>query len=214
MRKLRSISLSISLIVLTSTISLFGQNAPSSKVVFLNASVFFKTGGKSFQQVAASYHSLKNKKIAFFQNGKEMQKADFFKSDNRILLVFQSVTRPDNGVLAVKINHSPKEKCLFALISLPKKCQIYFVQHSLTEIGYTRPQSEILAEDMHNYDNAPDYCDQTDQLPDDANGIAVCMSDYFENAGVKYLDRGISETRSILRFVFPFTLTIPYPHFV
>ncbi len=278
MRKLRSISLSISLMVLMSTISLFGQNEPSSKVVFLNAPVLFKTGGKSFQQVVASYHSGKTGKITFFQNGKELQKADFVKGDNRILLTFQAVTRPDKIILTVKIDDNPAEKYPFTLVP-PKKWQIYFVQHSHTDIGYTRPQSEILAEHMRYIDYALDYCDQTDQLPDDAkfrwtcesawvtreylrsrpssqierfkkriaegrievtgmycnmaeisdenvmydflqplkefsklgipvkiamqddvNGIAWCMPDYFKNTGVKYLDMGINETRSILPF--------------
>ena len=156
------------------------------------------------------------------------------------------------------------------------------MQHSHTDIGYTKPQSEILAEHQRYIDYALDYCDQTDNLPDDSkfrwtcesawvvkeylktrptaqierlkkriaegrievsgmfcnmaetsdenlmtdflrplqiiqeagipvkavmqndvNGIAWCMPDYFKNTGVKYLNMGINETRSILPFDLP-----------
>src|SRR5665647_3482277 len=119
MSKLQSISLYITMIVLMGTIQLYGQNEPSSKIGFLNAPVLFKEGGKSFQQVVASYHSAKSGKIAFLQNGK-----------------------------AVKYP---------VTLVPPKKWQIYFVQHSHTDIGYTRPQSEILAEHMRYIDYALDY---------------------------------------------------------
>ncbi len=35
----------------------YGQNESSSKVVFLNAPVLFKEGGKTFQQIVAGYKS-------------------------------------------------------------------------------------------------------------------------------------------------------------
>ena len=58
----------------------------------------------------------------------------------------------------------------------PKKWEIYFVEHSHTDIGYTRPQSEILAEHMRYIDYALDYCDQTDNMPDDAKFRWTCES--------------------------------------
>jgi len=42
---------------------------------------------------------------------------------------------------------------------------IYLVQHSHTDIGYTRPQTEILGEHIRYIDYALDYCDATDHLP-------------------------------------------------
>ncbi len=46
-----------------------------------------------------------------------------------------------------------------------KEWTIHLVQHSHTDIGYTRPQSEILAEHLRYIDDALDYCDQTDHYP-------------------------------------------------
>src|SRR5665648_1125047 len=177
MSKLQSISLYITMIVLMGTIQLYGQNEPSSKIGFLNAPVLFKEGGKSFQQVVASYHSEKIGKIAFFQNGKALKEADLVKGNNRILLTFQAVNKPEKVTISVTIDDNQSVKYPVTLVP-PKKWEIYFVQHSHTDIGYTRPQSEILAEHMRYIDYALDYCDQTDGLPDDAKFRWTCESSW------------------------------------
>jgi len=255
-----------------------GQNTLPAKVDFKNAPVLFREGGKSFQQVIASYRAETPGKIVFFYGGKELLKADLVKGNNRYLLTFPAVNKSRKITVSAKIGDNAAEKYPVTLVP-PKKWQIYFVQHSHTDIGYTRPQSEILAEHMRYIDYALDYCDQTDNLPDDAkfrwtcesawvtreylrsrpssqvarlvkriaegrievtgmyanmaeisdenlmydflqplkvfnklgipvktamqndvNGIAWCMPDYFRNTGVKYLNMGINETRSILPF--------------
>jgi hypothetical protein len=255
-----------------------GQTAPATKVDFLNAPVLFKEGGRSFQQVLANYRSETPGKIVFTYNGKELLRADLVKGNNRFLLTLPAVNKSRKINISAKINDNAAEKYSETLVP-PKSWQIYFVQHSHTDIGYTRPQSEILAEHMRYIDYALDYCDQTDNFPDDAkfrwtcesawvtreylrsrpssqinrllkrisegrieitgmyanmaeisdenlmydflqplkvfnklgipvktamqndvNGIAWCMPDYFKNTGVKYLNMGINETRSILPF--------------
>lgn len=52
--------------------------------------------------------------------------------------------------------------------------KVNFVQHSHTDIGYTRPQNEILAEHIRYIDYALDYCDLTDNLPADAQFRWTC----------------------------------------
>ncbi len=42
---------------------------------------------------------------------------------------------------------------------------ISLVQHTHTDIGYTRPQTEILSEHLRYIDYALDYCDATDEFP-------------------------------------------------
>ena len=175
MRKLRLITLFISLVVLMSTMQLYSQNTLSSKIDFKNAPVLFKEGGKSYQQVIASYRAENPGKIIFTKDGKELLKADLRKGNNRFLLTIPAVTRPGKITISAKIDGKPAEKYPLTLIP-PKKWQIYFVQHSHTDIGYTRPQSEILAEHMRYIDYALDYCDQTDGLPDDAKFRWSCES--------------------------------------
>jgi len=56
--------------------------------------------------------------------------------------------------------------------------QVNFVQHTHTDIGYTRPQTEILAEHVRYIDYALDYCDATDAYPDHARFRWTCENSY------------------------------------
>lgn len=55
---------------------------------------------------------------------------------------------------------------------------IYLVQHTHTDIGYTRPQTEILPEHLRYIDYALDYCDQTDSLPNEAKFRWTCETSW------------------------------------
>lgn len=59
-------------------------------------------------------------------------------------------------------------------VSPVRPWQLYLVQHTHTDIGYTRPQTEILPEHVRYIDYALDFCDQTDTLPDDARFRWTC----------------------------------------
>ena len=56
----------------------------------------------------------------------------------------------------------------------PRPWTVYLVQHVHTDIGYTRPQTEILPEHLRYIDYALDYCDLTDDYPDDARFRWTC----------------------------------------
>ncbi|MCD8137256.1 MAG: hypothetical protein LUH01_15420 [Parabacteroides gordonii] len=63
--------------------------------------------------------------------------------------------------------------------------QMNMVQHTHTDIGYTRSQTEILAEHLRYIDYALDYCDATDDYPDFAKfrwtcEIAWAVSEYLK----------------------------------
>jgi alpha-mannosidase len=55
---------------------------------------------------------------------------------------------------------------------------IYLIQHTHTDIGYTRPQTEILPDHLRYIDYALDFCDQTDTLPDDARFRWTCETSW------------------------------------
>ena len=55
-----------------------------------------------------------------------------------------------------------------------RQWQVNLVQHSHTDIGYTRSQTEILAEHLRYIDYALDYCDATDSYPDAAKFRWTC----------------------------------------
>lgn len=71
---------------------------------------------------------------------------------------------------------------------------IYLVQHTHTDIGYTRPQSDILPEHLRFIDYALDYCDQTDDYSDDARFRWTCESawavkEYLKRRPPEQIDR-------------------------
>ena len=84
------------------------------------------------------------------------------------------------------------------------------VQHTHTDIGYTRPQIEILPEHLRYIDYALDYCDQTDGLPDDARFRWTCESswavrEYLHSrppAQIERLQRRVAEGRIELAGMF------------
>ena len=59
-----------------------------------------------------------------------------------------------------------------------KKWKIKFIQHTHTDIGYTRSQTEILAEHLRYIDYALDYCDATDNYPDNAKFRWTCEASW------------------------------------
>ncbi|MCQ2149891.1 MAG: hypothetical protein MJY45_06040, partial [Bacteroidales bacterium] len=62
---------------------------------------------------------------------------------------------------------------------------IYLVQHTHTDIGYTKPQTEILAEHLRYIDYAIDYCDITKDYPDDARFRWTCEAAWAVSEYVK-----------------------------
>ena len=63
-------------------------------------------------------------------------------------------------------------------VAPPRKWTVYLTQHTHTDIGYTRPQTEILPEHLRYIDYALDYCDLTDGLPDDARFRWTCETSW------------------------------------
>jgi alpha-mannosidase len=171
----RSILLKILPLLLIS-VSAFHLNAQPAtpKAEFLNAPVLFKEKGKSWQQVVATFNAENTGKIVI-SGGKEPLAAELKKGQNRFLITVPAVNKPKTVTFTAKIDAGAAQNYTINLVP-PKQWEIYFVEHSHTDIGYTRPQSEILAEHMRYIDYALDYCDQTDNMPDDAKFRWTCES--------------------------------------
>ena len=72
----------------------------------------------------------------------------------------------------------------------PKRWTIYLTQHTHTDIGYTRPQTEILPEHLRYIDYALDFCDLTENYPEDAKFRWTCETGW---AVREYLKRRPAE---------------------
>ncbi len=90
---------------------------------------------------------------------------------NRIVLHHPPVSKP--GTARVRITGAV-EYALECPIGPVRPWTVHLVQHVHTDIGYTRPQTEILPEHLRYIDYALDYCDLTDDDPDDARFRWTC----------------------------------------
>ena len=257
------------------------QKTTGPQPEFKNAPVRFKEHGQTFQQVILNCSADQAGTVVVSEGGRELLKSELKKGKNSMMVTIPVVEREKKMTFSTSINGGKAIQTAF-IVKPPKKWEIYLVQHAHTDIGYTRPQSEILAEHQRYIDYALDYCDKTDNLPDqakfrwtcesawvvkeylktrpatqierlkkriaegrievtgmfcnmaetsdenlmtdflrplqairetgipvkvvmqdDVNGIAWCMPDFFKNTGVKYLNMGINQTRSILPFDLP-----------
>ncbi len=193
MRKLQFTLQTFMLLLFCCSLQSNSQKLLSSEINFLNAPVLLKENGQSYQQVIVSYHTGKSGKIVFTSENVELLAASFKNGDNKFLLQFKAVTKPKEINISVKIDENPIGNYPFTLAPT-KKWQVFFVQHSHTDIGYTRPQSEILAEQLRYIDYALDYCDQTDNLPNDAKFRWTCESawvtrEYLRSRPQKQIER-------------------------
>lgn len=121
---------------------------------------------------------------------------------NRIELKHSEVTKktPINVRVLIdgKVRYSLKDR-----IEPVRRWTIDFVQHTHTDVGYTRPQTEILPEHLRFIDTALDYCDKTDGYPDDARFRWTCeaswaVREYLESrtpAQIERLRQRVNEGR-------------------
>jgi alpha-mannosidase len=88
----------------------------------------------------------------------------------------QPVTKPTP--LDIELTMGAITQHITTTITPVRHWTVYLVQHTHTDIGYTRSQTEILAEHLRYIDHALDLCDQTDGLPDDAKFRWTCETSW------------------------------------
>ncbi|HPF40447.1 MAG TPA: glycoside hydrolase family 38 C-terminal domain-containing protein [Phycisphaerae bacterium] len=121
---------------------------------------------------------------------------------NRIELRHAEVTEKTPLIARIHINGKERYR-LEGAIEPVRPWTIDFVQHTHTDVGYTRPQTEILPEHLRFIDTALDYCDKTDGYPDDARFRWTCeaswaVREYLESrtpAQIERLRKRVEEGR-------------------
>ncbi|HPE57056.1 MAG TPA: glycoside hydrolase family 38 C-terminal domain-containing protein [Bacteroidales bacterium] len=93
----------------------------------------------------------------------------------------------------IQIGDAPPRQIEFILAPI-REWTIYLVQHTHTDIGYTRPQQEILPEHLRYIDMALEFCDQTDDYPDASKFRWTCetswsVREYLESRPQEQVDR-------------------------
>ena len=129
------------------------------------------------------------------QSGNMMLKAGF----NKLEMNLPKVELKSDFEAEIRIKGKKPIKRNFTLEPV-KEWEIYLVQHTHTDIGYTRPQTEILPEHLRYIDHALDFCDQTDHYPDAAKFRWTCetswsVREYLKSRPQEQIDRLIQRIK-------------------
>jgi hypothetical protein len=96
---------------------------------------------------------------------------------NRLELSHPEVTESREIEVRVRVGGQDRH-VLTARVDPVRHWLIDLVQHTHTDVGYTRPQTEILPEHLRFIDTALDYCDKTDDYPDEARFRWTCEASW------------------------------------
>jgi Glycosyl hydrolases family 38 N-terminal domain/Glycosyl hydrolases family 38 C-terminal domain len=127
------------------------------------------------------------------QNGKVLKELTLNFGGNPVEFSFPEVKIKTSIKVYLRINNMIIDSSEVELGPV-RKWTINFVQHTHTDIGYTRPQTEILPAHLRYIDYALDYCDATETYPDDSKFRWTCegawaVNEYLNSRPQKQIDR-------------------------
>jgi hypothetical protein len=141
------------------------------------AGLILRNNGKPLQPVSVEIVFLqKSGRVTLRPQGEPEQHHPLHFGRNTFTLYYPPVESETARSLQVQIGAERIERNF--VLQPVRPWQVFFVQHTHTDIGYTRPQTDILAEHLRYIDYALDYCDQTDALPDDARFRWTCETSW------------------------------------
>lgn len=117
---------------------------------------------------------------------------------NNLEISIDPVTTPSNTTLTLIVDDN-KLNCDVNLAPI-RKWEANFMQITHTDIGYTRPQTDILAEHVRFIDYVLDYCDATDNYPDESKFRWTCegtwaVQEFLKSRPQSQIDRLISRIK-------------------
>ncbi len=136
-----------------------------------------KKNGQAFQSLSAEITYLGiPAKAQLYLDGELYKDIELKTGIQSVEILYPEITKEQRIEVQLK-----SDKINFSnsiLLSPIRKWNINFVQHSHTDIGYTRTQMEILAEHLRYIDYALDYCDATDQYPEASKFRWTCEASW------------------------------------
>ena len=139
--------------------------------------VVLRGGQTSMFSVSIDFIHIGRQEEAVIQIGDQMKHTKIQFGFNRVNMSIPKVIKPQPITALIQIgDKAPLEKTF--LLTPVKEWEIYLVQHTHTDIGYTRPQPEILSEHLRYIDHALDYCDLTDDYPDESKFRWTCETSW------------------------------------
>ena len=152
-----------------------------------------KSGNSYLHRVSVRFEGYKGEpmEVAIRLGGKTVKRQ--LDRNNNVFLLDVPAVRSETKI-EVTITAGDGRRTFPVTLAPVRQWQVNFVQHTHTDIGYTRSQTEILAEQLRYIDYALDYCDATDGYPDDAKFRWVCetswaVSEYLGSRPAQQIER-------------------------
>ncbi|MDZ7261541.1 MAG: hypothetical protein ONB05_05485 [candidate division KSB1 bacterium] len=154
------------------------ETGVEEKVTIHQQEALLRENGKRVHSILFDFVHLKNKMTGSITIEPDLKTTfELEPGFNSIRVKIPEVTKPTEFSATIQIGDQAAFEKKFTVKPV-RPWTIYFVQHTHTDIGYTRPQTEILPEHLRFIDYALDYCDQTDHYPDDAKFRWTCESSW------------------------------------
>lgn len=154
------------------------EHAVSEWIRIESTAALLKIDGKARQEVEVDLlHLGERTRVEIEVPGQEARSFPLDFGPNRYSFFFPPVKTVESRSLRIRIDGKEAMEKTFSIAPV-RPWTIYLVQHSHTDIGYTRPQTEILPEHLRYIDYALDFCDATDDYPDNAKFRWTCESSW------------------------------------
>ncbi len=158
-----------------------------------------KKSGKLFYVIGIDFINIGEKSNGIIKINDIEEVVEILPGSNFYEVLIPETESTQNVIVYLNI---PKKKEMFKKIEIKpvKEWTIYLVEHTHTDIGYTRPQTEILPEHLRYIDYALDYCDQTDDYPDNAKFRWTCeaswpVREYLKSRPKKQIERLVKRVK-------------------
>jgi len=145
---------------------------------FRNTPAIVKRNGGEFQEVVLEFLHMDapaQARIAIDGETEIARRLDF--GQNSVPILIPPVEEPRPLTIRAEVAGRP-ERLLSVTVDPVRRWTVYLVQHTHSDVGYTRPQTEILPDHLRFIDYALDYCDATDGFPDAAKFRWTCESSW------------------------------------
>ncbi|MEZ4943349.1 MAG: glycoside hydrolase family 38 C-terminal domain-containing protein [Saprospiraceae bacterium] len=147
------------------------------KITLYQNKVVAKKAGKLFHSLSADFIHIGDDAPATVVIGDLKTETILKAGFNKVEVYLPKVDTETTFTADIKIAGKKPVQKAFTLRPV-REWEIFLVQHTHTDIGYTRPQTEILPEHLRYIDMALDFCDQTDDYPDDAKFRWTCETSW------------------------------------
>ncbi|MEE4177923.1 MAG: glycoside hydrolase family 38 C-terminal domain-containing protein [Bacteroides sp.] len=149
--------------------------------------------GKEYQLgIAGIFHFGGTEKAKIFINNSLLEEREINFGYNHVRVNIPAVTQSTTVDYRLEIGDKTWQGEL--QLHPVRQWKVNFVHHTHTDIGYTRSQTDILAEHLRYIDYALDYCDMTDDFPGESqfrwtNEASWAVDEYLKSRPRQQVDR-------------------------